>query len=294
MPEEGGKQGRDGAIARLAAHQHGVVSVQQLYAAGLSSSAIGDRVNAGRLHRVHRGVYAIGHPHLSDRGRWLAAVLASGKGAVLSHRSAGELWGILGHRPRRFSEAGGSSRTVDVTIPGGSGRKGRMGISLHRSSTLTAADCARRDGIPVTNPARTLADLHLSFPRQVFDRALREAEFLNVPIGRQTDHTRSELEARFLSLLRRHRLPQPEVNVRIDRFVVDFLWRSERLVVELDGWESHSGRLAFEEDRARDARLKLLGFEVVRFTCRQIQEERRSVVRTIRALLSAGSVWGRT
>jgi very-short-patch-repair endonuclease len=84
------------------------------------------------------------------------------------------------------------------------------------------------------------------------------------------------------------------VNVRIDRFVVDFLWRSERLVVELDGWESHSGRLAFEEDRARDARLKLLGFEVVRFTWRQIEEERRSVVRTIRALLSAGSVWGRT
>ncbi|HET9120291.1 MAG TPA: type IV toxin-antitoxin system AbiEi family antitoxin domain-containing protein [Solirubrobacterales bacterium] len=108
MPEEGGKQGRDGAIARLAAHQHGVVSVQQLYAAGLSSSTVGDRVNAGRLHRVHRGVYAIGHPHLSDRGRWLAAVLASGKGAVLSHRSAGELWGILGHPPGGFRRLAGA------------------------------------------------------------------------------------------------------------------------------------------------------------------------------------------
>ncbi len=139
-------------------------------------------------------------------------------------------------------------------------------------------------------------DLRRSFPKQIYAKALREAEFLRLAIGGRAsgDHTRSELEARFLTLLRRHRLPQPEVNVRIDRFVVDFLWRREGLIVEVDGWKSHGTRFAFEQDRSRDARLKLLGFDVVRFTWRQIASERAAVAATIRGLLRSRSVWGRT
>jgi very-short-patch-repair endonuclease len=122
----------------------------------------------------------------------------------------------------------------------------------------------------------------------VFARALRQAEFLRLPLdGLETDHTRSELETRFLALLRRHRLPQPEVNVRIGTFVVDFLWRAERLVVELDGWGAHRSRSAFEADRARDARLKMLGHQVLRFTWRQVTEDSGGVAATIRSLLTA-------
>jgi very-short-patch-repair endonuclease len=176
------------------------------------------------------------------------------------------------------------------------GAQGASGHLLHRSTTLTDADRTRRDAIPVTTPARTLEDLRRSFPRQIYATALREAEFLRLPIGgrARVDHTRSELEAQFLTLLRRRRLPQPEVNVRIDRFVVDFLWRPEGLIVEVDGWESHGTRSAFEEDRSRDARLKLLGFDVVRFTWLQITSERAAIAATIRGLLRGRSVWGRT
>jgi very-short-patch-repair endonuclease len=117
------------------------------------------------------------------------------------------------------------------------------------------------------------------------------AEYLGLPVGDQLplDHTRSELEARFLALVRRHRLPQPEVNVRIDEFVVDFLWHRSHLVAELDGWATHRTRSAFEADRSRDSRLRVLGFEVVRFTWRQVNEERREVVSSLRALLAGQS-----
>ena len=120
----------------------------------------------------------------------------------------------------------------------------------------------------------------------MFTAARREAEFLGLPIGELvSDHTRSELEARFLAILRRHRLPQPEVNVRVDDFVVDFLWRAQRLIFELDGWQSHRTRSVFESDRARDARLKVLGYDVVRVTWRQIEDDSATVIGTIRTLL---------
>jgi very-short-patch-repair endonuclease len=138
----------------------------------------------------------------------------------------------------------------------------------------------------VTKPARTLGDLRRTLPTGQFAAALRQAEYLRLPTGEiDADHSRSELEARFLSVLRRYRIPQPEVNVRVDRFLVDFLWRAERLIVELDGWQSHRTRSAFEEDRVRDARLKLLGYEVLRFTWRQVEDEPRTVGRTVQALL---------
>jgi very-short-patch-repair endonuclease len=140
----------------------------------------------------------------------------------------------------------------------------------------------------VTNPARSLADIRSLLSPAQFNAAVREAEFLGLETGTQGDGdgTRTELESRLLALCRRHRLPQPEVNAHVDRYEVDFVWRMERLIVELDGWKAHRTRSAFEEDRARDARLKRLGFDVVRFTWRQINSERASVARTIRALLT--------
>jgi very-short-patch-repair endonuclease len=277
MPKKLATTAPDVLVATIAGRQHGVIATYQLEALGLLPSGISDRTRAGRLHRIHRGVYAVGHSRLSNEGRWTAAVLACGEGAVLSHHSAGALWRITRN----------ADGPVDVSVPGNSGRSRRQGIRLHRSRTLTPPDCTTRDGIPVTRPSRTLDDLRRVLPSQKFAAALREAEFLGLPIGQrqQVGRARTELEALFLSLCRRHRLPQPEVNVRVDRFEVDFLWPARHLVAEVDGWESHRTRSAFEEDRRRDARLKLLGYEVLRFTWRQVKDEARTVAATIRTIL---------
>jgi very-short-patch-repair endonuclease len=143
-------------------------------------------------------------------------------------------------------------------------------------------------------PPRTLGDLRSALSEAEFGTALREAEFLGLPVDGLHDEsgmvprTRSELETRFLAVVRRHRLPEPEVNVRIDRYEVDFLWRDQRLIVEADGWESHRTRSAFEADRVRDARLKTLGYEVLRFTWRQIEGDTHGVAAAIGALLGRG------
>ena len=154
MPKERDKSRPDRVVARIAARQHGVVTTGQLLRAGLLASGTTDRVKAGRLHHIHRGVYAVGHRQLSEHGRWMAAVLACGNGAVLSHLSAAELWGIRRpvHRP---SDAGGRGEHPDahVTVPKTSGLRKRAGIVLHRSSTLIARHCTRRDAIPVTTAA---------------------------------------------------------------------------------------------------------------------------------------------
>jgi very-short-patch-repair endonuclease len=206
----------------------------------------------------------------------MAAVLAYGEGAVLSHRSAAALWKIWP-----------STGAIDVMVAGSGGRAIRKGIRVHRSISLSPADVTRRAGIPVTKPARTLRDLHRVLPGRQFARALREAEYLKLPIGEtfRPDRTRTDLEGLFLSLVRRHRLPQPEVNVRVDRFLVDFFWPAQRLIVEVDGWDSHRMRSAFEADRARDARLSVLGYTVVRFTWWQVEDEPREVARNVRKLL---------
>jgi very-short-patch-repair endonuclease len=268
----------DARVAPLAARQHGVASLTQLKAAGLSPDAIKRRVRAGRLHRVHQGVYAVGHVGLGEKGRWMAAVLACGPGAVLSHRAAGALWKIMASPPQQS----------DVTVPAIAGRKRRAGIRLHRSITLLPSHCTLRDAIPVTRPARTLDDLHGVLSAKEFAAALREAEYLGLPIGERLrpDGTRSELEARFLALCGRRHLPRPEVNVRLGAFTVDFFWRDVRLVVEVDGWESHRTRSAFEADRARDAQLKSDGYQVLRFAHRQIERDPGGVVATLRRALA--------
>src|SRR5206468_3749619 len=178
---------------------------------------------AGRLHRVYRGVYAVGHTALGNEGRWMAAVLASGEGAVLSHRSATELWGLL--EPR--------NGPVDITIPTAGGRRRRPGIRLHRFPSLPKAATTRHHGIAVTTPAQTIADLRRVASIDDVRRAIREAEFHRLDLGGEgadLDLTGSELERRFLGLCRRHRLPKPEVSVRVGRFEVDFLWRERRLI----------------------------------------------------------------
>ena len=286
MADKRDKPSRDGRIACIASAQHGVITRAQLVSCGVSTSAISDRLAAGRLHRIHRGVYAVGHTQLSERGRWMAAVLACGDGAVLSHLSAAELWGI---RRRPETHGRGELPDVHVTVPRTSGVRKRNGIVLHRSSTLTARHCTLHDGIPVTTPARTLADIPPLLSPAQFAAALREAEFLQLPIDHrvESDRARTDLEQLMLAICRGHRLPRPEVNAKLDRYEVDFLWRAERLVVEVDGWESHRTRSAFERDRARDTRLALLGYEVLRFTWRQLESDRAEAARTIRTLLRA-------
>jgi very-short-patch-repair endonuclease len=270
----------DLVIARIARRQHGVVSYSQLRAAGMSQPVISKRTKAGRLHRLHRGVYAVGHTKLTFEGRCLAAALACGDGAVVSHRSGAALWGMLKAH----------SGPIHVSVSGDGGRRKRPGIAIHRSHSLIAAVTTRRNGIPITKPARTLRDLHRTSPEPVFKAAIRRALDLRLiteeELDQEPDLTRSELERLFLRLCRRHRLPQPEVNVRLGPYEVDFLWRAEQLIVETDGYRHHGNRAAFESDRARDAYLQSQGFRVLRFTYRQLHDEPRDVAASLGALVA--------
>jgi very-short-patch-repair endonuclease len=280
MRNQNATGGPDAAVAAIAAQQHGVVAVRQLQSAGLKKTAIARRLKAKRLHPIFRGVYAVGHAGLSNEGRWMAAVLACGDGAVLSHRSAAELWGML-------KPVGGP---VHVTVPRAGGRKQRRGLKLHRSPSLTPGATTRRLGIRVTTPERTIADLRRSVTPAVLRRAIRQAEYDRRPIGdhgRQTNRTRSDLERRFLRLCRRYRLPEPEVNVKLGRFTVDFLWRQEGFVVETDSYRTHGGQQAFVEDRERDNELAARGLEVLRFADVRIDNEPAAVAALVRARLTA-------
>ena len=255
---------------------------------GLSDRTVSAWVAAGRLHRRHRGVYAVGHEALSLEGRWLAAVLASGDGAVLSHRSAAALWGI---RPRAWP-------TVDVTTT--TARKAVEGITHHR--TRHPPKIVRRRGIPVTTPERTLIDLADVTTTEDVRRALHQAQTLGlVPrehpptpingrrgtkrLGSTPDRSRSDLERAFLRICDEHGIPPPEHNARIEDLEVDFLWREERLVVEVDGWAYHRTRHAFENDRSRDVTLKRAGLTVLRFADRQIEDDGDSVAATVHEML---------
>lgn len=296
----------DQVVAAIAGEQHGVVSTPQLLAAGFSRSGIARRVRDGRLHPLHRGVYAVGHAAPSPTRRWMAAVLASRSSrtrvsprfaegsildrweAALSHRAAASLWGLL-------SIVDGP---VDVSVPGDGGRARRKGIRLHRSLTLLPASVTIRRGIPVTTPARTIADLRrasngkrASIGSRELRRAIRQANVLGLPIeeGDRRRRERSDLEEDFFALCRRHRLPVPEVNVRVAGRLVDFLWREAMFVVETDGYIYHRGRAAFEDDRGRDLSLRALGYDVVRIADSQIDEEPERVAEVVGAALRVGA-----
>jgi very-short-patch-repair endonuclease len=232
----------------------------------------------------------------------MGAVIASGRdtdetetalgywGAALSHRSAAELWQLLRSRPG----------PIDVLVPGYGGKKRRRGIRMHRSLSLLPAHVTLRNGIPVTTPARTIADLRraiakpgkagLISPREL-RRAVRQAEVLGLPLGDgvDRDRTRSDLERDFLRLCRGHGLPTPELNVRIGPHLVDFLWRDRMLVVETDGYRYHRGRQAFEDDRGRDLDLRGRGYSVIRLTGKQVDEEPRRVAEVVSAALRVGA-----
>jgi very-short-patch-repair endonuclease len=207
-------------------------------------------------------------------------------GGAVSHGSAATLWKLL---PL-------ADGPVDISIPGNGGKRRSSGVRVHRSQTLLPADVTLKDGIPVTRPARTIADLRrvAGRPREAggishreLRRAIRQAEFFGLPLGAgDGDRTRSDLERDFLRICRRHRLPEPEVNVRVDRYLVDFLWRERRLVVETDGYVPHRGKVAFQNDRERDLKLRSLGYAVIRLAERQINEQSRDVVEVLKAELA--------
>ncbi len=234
---------------------------------------------------MHRGVYAVGHTALGAKARRLAAVLACGPGAVLSHVSAAAHWGLLHTAAAR----------IDVTAP--RGRHGAPGIRLHRSRSLDARDTATHDGIPITTVARTLLDLAATMPAHRLERALAQADHLRVydhraiteVIDRANGHrgtaalaqatalepklTKSDWEVRMLKLVRDAELPEPLVNHALiapdyGYCEVDFYWPAHDLIVETDGWETHGTRTAFERDRAKDAALTAAGQRVLRFTWR--------------------------
>jgi very-short-patch-repair endonuclease len=269
---------RDVEIARIAGRQHGAISTAQLRRADLDNAAVGRRVRSGRLHRLHRGVYAVGHIAPSNERRWMAAVLALGEGAVLSHRSAAALWELL---PT-------TDGLVDVSLTSRGGRKRRQGIRIHRPESLRPEQTTRRSGIPVTSPGRTLADLRTTAPAHDLRRAIRQADFLGLETGPdvEVDKTRSELERRFLWLCRRFCLPTPAVNMPIGNLTVDFCWVGRRLVVETDGYQAHRGRAAFEDDRDRDLKLRALGFDVIHLSYRQIFERPDEVIAVLQPMLA--------
>lgn len=268
-------------LAARAARQWGVVTHRQLLEVGFSASAIQRAVGAGRLHPRYRGVYAVGHPALSAEGRWLAAVLACGRGAVLSHRSAAALWGL---RP--------SARTA-IEVTSRRHRTSPAGIELRRTARLDPSEVTARSGIPVTTVSRTLADLAAVLRPRDLERTLERAEaqqvldvstLLESVTGRcgavtvrrvlaawQPVRTRSELEIALLRLVQRSGLPRPEVNAQVGEFEVDLLWRSARVVAEADSIAFHLTRAAMERDRRRDAVLARAGYRVLRFTDRQVR-----------------------
>jgi Protein of unknown function (DUF559) len=286
-------------MARLAAAQHGVVSHSQLLGLGYTGAAIGRAKVAGRLHRVHRGVYSVGHPLLSSHGRCLAAVLACGGGALLSHESAAWLWGLLPRCPAR----------PEVTAPARGHQ--RATVSIHHSTILEDDDIAHHEGIRVTAIPRTLLDL-FGRPRsrpaaQALERSERLAvldtaavDALLARCGRHPGRnrlsgalrpyrdpafTRSWLERRFLDLVLKAGLPRPAMNTFVEGHEIDAYWEPERFAVELDGYQFHLSRVAFESDRRRQEELKLAGIEMVRFTARRVADEPGEVVRRLALLL---------
>jgi very-short-patch-repair endonuclease len=281
----------------LAARQHGVVSLDQFRRLGLIASAVRSRIQRGTLHRVHSGVYAVGHPLLSEKGRVLAAVSACGPGAVLSHRSSADLWGI---RPYR-------GRGVHVIVPGQAGRR-RPGILPHRLP-LHPAEVTELDAVPCTTVARTLLDLAEVVDRPGMERAIERSEQMRLfdlagvelviarAAGRpgarllrdalRTDPplTPHELQRRFLALCRVARLPIPATDHIVAGAERDFVWPLHRLVAETDGYSTHGTRRAMQRDRTRDRDLVRAGWRVVRFTWEDVVQRPGEVARELSELL---------
>lgn len=290
----------DVEAARLAAEEWGVLSLEELRRCGLSPGMVAARAGRGRLHRLHQGVYAVGHTSVPLEGRFLAAVKACGSGAVLSHVSAAALWGIL-EWDGRHAEV-----TVKDTTP-----RVHAGIRIHRTRFLDTKDVQRRRGVPVTSPARTALDLCSQLRdhpargaarRAVSKGLLSLADLLEIlqhqgrrPGARRLRRivaaapapTRTELEDLVLDLILEAGLEPPQVNVpmRLDgrRVIPDFRWPQRRLIVEADGRAWHDNKLAREDDAERQALLEAHGERVVRVTWGQAVSRRAETIRRLQA-----------
>lgn len=286
-------------LASLAHRQHGVVSIRQLQWLGYTHRSVQRAREGGRLHRLHQGVYAVGHTNISLEGRCLAAVLASGRGALLSHYSAGWLLGLISTRPI----------PVHVTTP--VPRKRRDTVRIHRSETLVEADRMMERGIPVTSVARTALDLAAIIRFRSLRRLIRRSEELRVfdladfrsILTRNQGHrgaaplsralaiyesprlTRSEFEREFAARAEQMGLPSFATNLNEGGYELDVYWPELRFAVELDVYETHGGHESFEEDRRRDEDLKLAGIELSRVTGPRFERETQQVMKRVARLL---------
>lgn len=295
-------------IAALAAAQYGVVARRQLLDARLTHAMVRSRVASGRLLPLHRGVYAVGHDRLTRYGHRLAAVLAVGPGAVLSHREAAALHGL---RPAARPK-------VDVTV---AGQRRVPGVQVHRVERLDPQDATVVAGLPVTTVARTLVDLADVVPRSALVKALAEAErshrldvrAIKAALGRRRQRrgpghaairaaladltavgattTRSWLEDRFLALLDAYGVPRPTTNAWTECMEVDACWSRERVVVELDGWASHHTRRAFQDDRTRSNDLQAAGWIVLRFTHADVVRRPHETAGRVRRVLATRTAY---
>lgn len=301
---------RDQRIAEIAGRQRGRVAGWQLQAVGITADAVDSRVRNGRLFRVYRGVFIVGHCGPVELGDETSALLAAGEGCALTGISGSIVWDILG------------PECADGVIHLASRRDHRLthhGIRVHQTRILTPEDVRVRRGLPILSAARTLLDLaeqvtlrqtELALDRALVARLLTRADVLRMTSraasrhgakvlngllgGRAPTVTRSEAEECVLALIREADLPVPLLNVRVHGFEVDFYWPEHRLVLEVDGFRYHSSRRAFEHDRLKDATLQAAGVATTRVTWRQITGARLPVVaRLAQALANTRSLPGR-
>jgi very-short-patch-repair endonuclease len=287
------------------------VSRQQLLAAGVEATAIKRRLRSGRLELLHRGVYGLPQTSELPLAAETAALLACGEGAVLSHHSAATLWGL---RP-------GIARPVHVTIPGQRGCPAPKGVIVHRSTTLTPADVAVHEGLPVTSPARTFLDVAPALTDRDVERILDEGVFAlrivtiaavrgavaragghpgrarlsRVALGRaHSTRTDSPPEERLLQLIRAAGLPEPRLQAPVLGYRLDFFWPDLRLAVEVDAYGTHGSRSRFEADRRRDARLLTEeGIAVVRLTAAAIDDRPFEAVALVSRAIGLREAQGR-
>lgn len=287
----------------MAAEQHGVVSTHDLRACAITGTGVTRRVRSGRLHRLHRGVYAVGYPGTTLQARYMAAVLACGARACLSHFAAGVLWGLLHWE----------DRLPDVTVAGS--KRHIDGVRVHRSRTLRQRDVLRHASIPVTSPARTLLDLAAVLGERALRRAARQAQVdrrvsvaqlleiadrcnghrgaarLRAIVADGPAPTRSELEDILLDLLDAAGIQRPEINAKLrldgQTIVPDYLWSDRRLAIEADSVTWHDHKLVREHDAGKQAILEAHGYRVVRVSYRQTVARPQQTLARIRAALDA-------
>jgi very-short-patch-repair endonuclease len=294
-------RGPDALIAELAGRQRGVVARPQLLAAGISPHQIDRRLATDRLHLVHTGVYLVGHEIPPAHARETAALLACGEAAVLSHRTAAALWDLLPYP---------ATERVCITVPPGHSAI-RPTLRIHRTA-VDPRDVRHRFGLRRTSPPRTILDLASELDDEALERLIGEAHYRNLASERELQtqlernlgkrgnarlrrildlpggpqRTRSPAERAMLRLLRARGITGFECNARIHGYEVDVLWRAQDLAIEIDGYDAHSGRMAFERDRLKLATLNARGVRVMPVTGRQIRRDPDGVAQRLLAALA--------